>query len=135
MSNLETGNSAEEKTPGQELNSYVENLEFGTPEFQAVCDCVELQQLYANRAIELGHIVDEKSKPADLQSWVNHSQVTNQRIALLEHEAYLGKSRLEGYSQSFTRMEDGFIRGLPDQDIIKIRNTMQAKIDDNTNTK
>lgn len=90
---------------GQKLLEFVDKTEFGTDQFIAVNDYLELRALYAMREFD---IVALTGDPDDRTKKEGNIRIQEIKIALLEHRIAQNKSRLVGYSKSYQHMETAF---------------------------
>jgi hypothetical protein len=87
---------------GQQLLEFVNKTEFGTVQFRAVSDYLDLQTLHGSRAWDITRLVEEGGNKAETESEI---RICEMRIALLEHLIEQNKSQLPGYSGAFQHME------------------------------
>jgi hypothetical protein len=106
MTDRDPGETGEDLPFGQELISFVEEQKFGTPEFRAVSDCLQLGRLRHTWGDSFRDVAKNKNNPAIGISDESDLRIVEQKIALLEHQIYLGESQLEGYSSAFTHMDN-----------------------------
>jgi hypothetical protein len=87
---------------GQQLLELVDKTEFGTPEFRAVSDYLNLRALYGNREWNMNRLVGESGSKVERESDI---RVDEMKIALLENQIEQNKSQLPGYSGAYQHME------------------------------
>lgn len=92
---------------GQGLVDFVHGTEFGTPQYQAVNDFIELRVLQKKLGRENSNIV-EAADTVTRVTWASHARITELQIALLGHEISHSESRVQGYANAYTRISVGF---------------------------
>src|SRR5688572_5138375 len=85
---------------GQQLLEFVGKAEFGTVQFRAVSDYLDLRGYYGlrNWNIDSSTGKSEAERASDIS-------ICEMKIALLEHQIDQNKSQLPGYSGSYQQME------------------------------
>ena len=100
------GQNARAETPNEvydRVQKWVEEKQFGTPEYQAISDYVELQTLEKFWRIYHQNLLsaDDESKRLSLESQV---RINEFQIALLNHQISQSKSRVSGYGKAYSNM-------------------------------
>ena len=88
----------------QEFRTHLLSVEFGSPDYLAFCDFYALEdQKYLQRII-IGKLNDKTTNEGSLLS---HSQlsITENRIALIEHDIERQKVRDIAYAKAINRVE------------------------------
>jgi hypothetical protein len=87
---------------GQQLLEFVDEAEFGTVQFRAVSDYLDLRALYGSREWNMNRLVGASENKAERASDI---RVQEMKIALLEHQIEQNKAQLPGYSRAYQHME------------------------------
>src|SRR5687768_15525984 len=90
---------------GQRLIELVVQTEFGTAQFQAVSDYLDLQSI---RRLRDEHISELAGKTELRAIEESDLRIYEMKIAFLERQIEQNKSRLPGYSHTYLRVETGF---------------------------
>src|SRR5688572_12048624 len=96
--NTQQPESAEEL--GQKLLEFVGKAEFGTVEFRAISDYLDMRGYYGLRKWNIDGLAgkSEAERASDIR-------ICEMKIALLEHQIDQNKSQLPGYSGIYQHME------------------------------
>ena len=86
---------------------FIENSQFGTPEYQAESDYFDLEGLYNLLETDADNAIGGKDPNATF-FFESHLRITELKIALLENEIRHKQSRLEGYSKVYLKLDTGF---------------------------
>ncbi len=95
------------------IQQYVEAAPFGSAEYQAISDYIELQTLYQRSRNEDGRILSSKDEAARL-SKQREANITDFQIALLNHQISQSESRVPGYGKAYIKMVSFFESELAD---------------------
>jgi hypothetical protein len=90
---------------GQQLLEFVDGTEFGTTEFQAVSDYVDLRSLREFRDENINRLAGNTENRATAES---DTRICETKIALLELQIEQNKSRLPRYSRTLQKIATGF---------------------------
>jgi hypothetical protein len=90
---------------GQGLLEFIDRTEFGTTEFQAASDYMDLHSLHELRDEAINKLA---STPEDSAITESNVRICEMKIALLELQIEQNRSRLPRYSRTFQKIETGF---------------------------
>jgi hypothetical protein len=105
MTEWETPKPESAEQLGQHLLEFIGGTEFGTTEFQAVSDYVDLSLLRELRDENINRLAGNTENSAITES---DTRICETKIALLELQIEQNKSRLPRYSRTFQKVEIGF---------------------------
>lgn len=92
---------------GQQLLEFVDKAEFGTVQFRAVSDYLDLQALYGFRKWTIDELAVNSENQVERKGDIRVNEI---KIALLEHQIEQNKSQISGYSGAYhhlkTSLED-----------------------------
>ena len=100
MTERETPQPETAEQLGQQLLEFVDKSEFGTVQFRAISDYLDLRGYYALRNWNVESLA--RKSEAEIASDI---RVNEMKIALLEHQIEQNKSQLPGYSGAYRHME------------------------------
>ncbi len=92
---------------GHTLLEYVKGAEFGTPRYQALSEYFVFRDLRHELDTAQGHAESQDSEEADAY-WTSQRQITEMRIALLEHQIDLHNFQIPGYLSAYAHIDSGF---------------------------
>jgi hypothetical protein len=104
--NLEPEKSPEEA--GEELVAFAEKAEFGTPEFQVLCDSYDLEGLYQTYSSQLKMAENPGTGIYSEFKAVSRVRITETKIALLEHQIEQKQNQVPGYDHALQYMDSLF---------------------------
>ena len=87
---------------GQQLLEFFEKTEFGTAQFKAVSDYLDLKTLHTLRELNIHTSAGDNEAKTKRESEI---RIYEMKIALLEHQIEQNKSQLSGYSKAYQLME------------------------------
>ena len=90
---------------GQNLLEFIDQTEFGTTEFQAASDYIDLHSLHELRDETINKLA---SNPENRTITESNVRICETKIALLEVQIEQNRSRLARYSRTFQKIETGF---------------------------
>ncbi len=99
---------------GNRLVEFVQNAEFGSPEYQAVSDYIHLKSLENSLVVEMRNARNNEKEPERKNYWESQARITEQEIALHRTQIYNYRSRLMGYDTAYTYVGVGFEHDLYD---------------------
>ena len=95
------------------IRTYVETQPFGSAEYQAISEYIELQTLYETSRSENKWILSPRDESHKL-SMERRARVTDFQIALLDHQISQSQSRVAGYGKAYSKIESFFNEDLLD---------------------
>ena len=90
---------------GQQLLEFVDKTEFGTAQFGAVSDYLDLRTLHSLRELDVDALSGNNENKTKRESDI---RIYELKIALLEHQIEQNKSSIPGYSWSYQHVETAF---------------------------
>ena len=99
---------------GQELIKFIENTEFGTPQYQAVIDYLHLRQLEKSLKLEQANALSKDDGSERKMHWEFEARISEQEIALHKFQIHQNQSRVQGYDSAYTHVGIGFEHDLSD---------------------
>jgi hypothetical protein len=93
---------------GKRILEFVENTEFGSPEYQAISDYVLIKNLEGSLTAELRNVRSDIKSSEGRDLWESKARVREQEIALHRAQIYHQQSCLKGYDTAFTFIEIRF---------------------------
>jgi len=93
---------------GQELIKFIENTEFGTPQYQAVSDYLHLQQLEQSLKLERANALSNDGNLERKMHWESQAKISEQEIAFHRFQIYQNQSRVKGHDSAYTHVGIGF---------------------------
>jgi hypothetical protein len=88
----------------EQVKKWVDEKEFGSPEYQAINDYLELESLRGELSIYLGNSLSAKDLESGARS-ASSIRITEGQIILLEDHIRERRSQQKGYEATFVRME------------------------------
>jgi len=92
---------------GHRLLEFVEKTEFGTPQYQAVGDLLDLKVLEQSLKQEYKNVLSREDDRESSQYWGSRARITEHKIALLEHQISQHNSRVKGYQSAYVHFGIG----------------------------
>jgi len=96
----------------KQIVDLVEMSSFGSSEYQAMSDYIELQTLYESSRYESKWILSPRGEAPKLVK-EREARITDFRIALLNQQIYQSESRIPGYGKAYDKIVSLFESHLP----------------------
>ena len=107
MPERETNKADTAEQFGQKILKFVEGTEFGTPQYEAVSDFLDLNRLKESLKTSIRNSHSNNEDPERRSYWESQARITELEIALLNHQADQRQSRVKGYQAAFVRFGIG----------------------------
>jgi len=93
---------------GQGLLEFVEKTEFGTLQYEAISDFLDLRRLNESLKIDHRNALSSMDDPERNRHWESQARINEYKIAFLEHKISQNESRIKGYQNAYIRLGIGF---------------------------
>ena len=103
---LDKPKTAEEQ--GKILIEFARSAEFGSAQYNAISDYLELESLEESLGIVQSNALEKRDDEERTKHWENMAQIDQLKIALLEHEISQNNSRIKGYESAYVHIAIGF---------------------------
>jgi hypothetical protein len=92
---------------GGQLIEFIEKIDWGTPEYQAVSDYLHLRQLEQSLRLEQANAISNAGDPERKMHRESQIRITEQEIAFHRTQIYQHQSRVQGYDSTYVRVGIG----------------------------
>src|SRR5437867_7450855 len=108
MTEWDNKNAESTEQIGGRLLEFVEQAEFGSPQYQAVSDYLFLKQSENSLQIQQQNATSNEDDPERKTYWESQERISQQKIAILQVSIYQNQSRIKGYDAAYTHIGIGF---------------------------